>query len=122
MQRAQKSDLQKLRIIRKRADFLAMNKHGQKWVSRGVIVQVMPNETGDIRVGYTVSKKVDKSAVKRNRIKRRLRAAAADVLAFQAKDSHDYVLIGRPMTALRPYEDLAGDLAWCLKKLGVCKE
>ena len=118
MIKARSSDLKKLHILRKRADFVALNKGAVKWVARGVVVQALANDLGVVRVGYTVTKKTDKSAVKRNRIKRRLRAAAADVLPFEAEAGYDYVLIGRHQTALRPYADLVGDLRWCLEKLG----
>lgn len=105
--------------IKKRVDFLKIQSKGQKWVSHGLIVQTAPNEDGLKRIGFTVSKKVDKSAVKRNRIKRRLRAAAADVLPAGAAAGHDYILVGRPQTATRPYETLCNDLRWCLGKLGL---
>ena len=86
-----------------------------------MVVQALPNELGTIRIGYTVTKKTESSSVKRNRIKRRLRAAAAAVLSEGVAPGHDYVLIGRPMSATRPYETLCGDLRWCLEKLGCRK-
>lgn len=119
---ATKSQIQSLITLKKRADFVKMNAKAPKWVSKGVIVQVLPNDLAQKRVGYTVTKRTDKSAVKRNRIKRRLRAVAADVLPLYAQDSCDYVLIGRPLTATRPYEELLSDLKWCLRKLGHTKE
>ncbi len=103
--------------IKKRSDFLKIQSSGRKWVSHGLIIQTAPNVDGETRIGYTVSKKVDKSAVKRNRIKRRLRAVAAEVLPEFAKDAQDYILVGRPQTLTRPYETLCNDLRWCLKKL-----
>ena len=72
-----------------RADFLKIQNSGQKWVSQGLILQVMKNDQAHIRVGYTVSKKVHKSAVKRNRIKRRLRSVAADVLSEYGRSGVD---------------------------------
>ena len=121
MLKARLNDLKNLHILRKRSDFVALNKRATKWVARGVVVQALPNDLGIIRVGYTVTKKTDKLAVKRNRIKRRLRAAAADVLPLEAESGYDYVLIGRHQSALRPYESLVGDLRWCLEKLGRLK-
>lgn len=47
-----------------------------------------------IRVGYTCSKKVGNSVL-RNRAKRRLRAAARQVLPDLGHPGWDYVLIGR---------------------------
>lgn len=101
-----------------RSDFLSIQHKGKKWVSNGLILQARENDLGLVRIGFTVSKKVDKRAVVRNRIKRRLRAAAADVLSVSAKPGVDYILVGRIKTATRPYESLCNDLKWCLKKTG----
>ena len=86
-------------------------------MSHGLIIQTRPNEDGIMRIGYTVSKRTDKSAVKRNRIKRRLRAAAAEILPENAKDGQDYIFVGRPQTLTRPFETLKKDITWCLGKL-----
>ena len=115
---ASKAQQKTLARLKNRADFLKIQSKGQKWVSHGLIVQIMPNDLGHRRVGFTVSKKVSTSAVKRNRVKRRLRAVAADILPVHAKDSCDYILVGRPLTATRPYETLQNDLKWCLEKTG----
>jgi len=116
---ATKDQQSSLTQIKKRAEFLKIQSKGRKWVSHGLIVQTAPNETGLTRIGYTVSKRVDKSAVKRNRIKRRLRAVAADVLPTGAAEGQDYILVGRPQTLIRPYETLCNDLRWCLRKMGL---
>jgi len=116
---AKAQDIKDLVIITQRADFLKIQSKGRKWVSHGLILQVLAGEEGQKRLGFTVSKKVSKSAVKRNRIKRRLRAAAADVLPAFAASGHDYILVGRPETAIRPYASLCADLKWCLAKMGL---
>ena len=64
----------------------------------------------------TVSRKVG-NAVVRNRVKRRLRAAAEEVLPVCAKDHRDYVIIGRRNALNRPYSDLVNDLKTALKNL-----
>lgn len=116
-----------LKTLRSRSDFLSVRAacdgaQGQKWVSHGLIVQAAKADHDHIGVGYTVTKRTEKSAVKRNRIKRRLRAVAADILPTHAKTGCDYVLIGRPLTRLRPYDDLKNDLIWCLKKMGYARD
>lgn len=108
--------------IKKRTDFLKIQGKGKKWVSHGLVLQTMPNEEDNKRIGFTVTKKTDKSAVKRNRIKRRLRAVAADILPDHAKAGQDYILVGRPQTATRPYESLCKDLKWCLGKLDLLEK
>lgn len=119
---ASREQLQSLTTLTKRADFLRLNQRAKKWVSHGLVLQAMPNDLGIIRVGFTVTKKTFASAVKRNRIKRRLRAAAADILPVYAAQGYDYVLIGRQLSATRAYATLQEDLKWCLGKLECVRE
>ncbi len=101
----------------KRADFLAIQGEGQKWVSPALILQTKTSHTPGFRLGFTVSKRTSKSAVTRNRIKRRLRAAAAAVMPGFVLSGRDYVLVGRPAALEKSFDDLCRDLKWCLKRL-----
>jgi len=96
---------------------LRVQQSGRKWVSQSLILQVVENTGGKARFGLTVTKKVSGSAVVRNRIRRRLRALACQVLALQAKPGMDYVLVGRVETESRDFAVLEKDLLWCLKRL-----
>ena len=58
-------------------------------------------------------------AVKRNRARRRLRAAVAELLGTHAAPGHDYVLIARTETVQRPWPLLKGDLEHALRRLGL---
>lgn len=98
--------------LKKRRDFLAMNR-AAKWVTPGFILQYAPHEASTAQLGYTVSKKVG-NAVVRNRMKRRFRSLAADRLA---SESATMVLIGRPGAQDVPYQQLAKDLSWALKRV-----
>ena len=104
--KATKEQIKSLGRLKKRSDFLRVQGTGAKWVSKSLILQAGDNNDATIRFGLTVSKKTSASAVVRNRIKRRLRAAARDVLP------------GRTDTENRSYEDIKKDLAWCVRKLG----
>lgn len=108
-------------MLVKRSDFLCVQSKGQKWVSQSFVIQILKNDLDVIRIGYTVSKKIFKSAVKRNRVKRRLRAVAADVILTRAVSGYDYILVGRQQTLTRPYEELLSDAKWCLKKTNCLK-
>ena len=77
----------------------------------------MPNDVGAVRVGYTVTKKIG-NAVRRNRIKRRFRAAARMVVPEHAAPGRDYVLIARPGAEARPWPALVDDLTRALKHAG----
>lgn len=116
--KATKQDLQKLDRLKKRSDFLRLNDGADKWVSKGFILLTKANETDKSRFGVTVTKKLEKTAVGRNRMKRRLRALAADILPHNAASGRDYIFIARADAAARDYADLKKDLKWCLEKLG----
>ncbi|MEQ9606284.1 MAG: ribonuclease P protein component [Kiloniellaceae bacterium] len=73
-------------------------------------------EDAEVRVGFTVTRKVG-NAVERNRVKRRLRAAAAEVFPRVGRAGTDYVVIGRAATLKRPFDALRGDLEQAVAKL-----
>ncbi len=109
--------------LKRRAEFLRVAASRRKWAAPGLILQAAPavpqedqSSTAAIRVGFTCSKKVG-NAVARNRAKRRLRAAAREVIGLEAARSHDYVLIGRQETLRRPYALLLQDLRTALKRV-----
>ncbi|WP_240309569.1 ribonuclease P protein component [Sphingomonas ginsengisoli (ex An et al. 2013)] len=68
------------------------------------------------RVGYTVSKKVGNSVV-RNRMKRRLRALAREILPQAGIVGADHVLIGRPSGIERPFAQLREEFGRALAKV-----
>ncbi len=115
---ATQEELKHLDRLQKRSDFLAVGARNQKWVSKGFILLAAPNDLGVRRFGITATKKLEKTAVGRNRMKRRLRAVACDILPKYGKDGVDYVLIARGEAATRDYDDMKRDLIWCLGKLG----
>ena len=53
----------------------------------------------------------------RNRVKRRLRALAAELLPQCGRMGYDYVLIGRAETANRKYDALREDLKRALNRV-----
>jgi ribonuclease P protein component len=122
MKKATKETISQTPGLRKRAEFLRVQNGGMKWVSPGVILMAAPADGESVKFGLTVTKKLSKSAVVRNRIRRRLRAAAYDILPRKAKAGVDYVLIARPESETIPYEKLCSDLGWCLKRLECLKE
>jgi ribonuclease P protein component len=69
-----------------------------------------------MRLGITVTKKVG-GAVLRNRMKRRFRALAAQLLPESGFSGADHVLIGRAGGIERPFDELAADLRGALKRL-----
>ena len=104
--------------LRKRAEFLRVAGKGRRAPAPGLVLQVLARgDTGPARLGFTVTKKVG-NAVVRNRTKRRLRAAAHDVLAEAPAAGMDMVLIGRGETRSRRFALLVDDLRRTMAKLG----
>src|SRR3546814_9945613 len=75
-----------------------------------------PADEGGVRVGFPVTRKVG-NAVERNRAKRRLRAAAAEVFSRLGRAGTDYVVVGRIGTLSRPFAALLADLEQAVRKL-----
>ncbi len=73
------------------------------------------------RVGFTVTKRVG-NAVVRNRVRRRLRALAREVLVPGARAELDYVLIGRQEALTRAWATMADDLRRALRRLKADRE
>lgn len=77
-----------------------------------------PDRPAAIRVGFTVSRKVG-NAVVRNRVRRRLREIARQVIPAEARPGLDYVLIGRQAALTRDFAALRRELQEALKRLKV---
>ena len=103
-----------LRRLSKRAQFLNAAK-GQRAGKTGFSLQAIAVEAPEPGLGLTVTKKTGNSP-ERNRIKRRLRAAAraCDTL-FQPQ--HDYVLVGRRDALSLPFSRVVSDLSSAIAKV-----
>ena len=104
--------------LKRRAEFLKVARQGRKWAAPGLVLQAMSRDgdAPDMRAGFTVSRKVG-NAVARNRARRRLKAAAEQILPDWGKPGRDYVLIGRQGTLTRTFPDLVGDLKTALDRV-----
>jgi ribonuclease P protein component len=107
----------KIAPIRKRADFLACNK-ARRQPMPGFVLLLRERHDGDsaMRLGITVTKKIG-NAVVRNRMKRRFRALARELLPAQGVEGADHVLIGREGGIERDFALLAQELEKALRKI-----
>lgn len=110
-----------MRIARltQRRDFLAAAEHGRRFRSPVFTVQVNDAPRGaaeaGLRLGLTASRKVG-GAVERNRIRRRLRAAAKIALAGQLERPCDVVVVARPETLIADFRAMVADLSVALDR------
>ena len=105
--------------LKKRADFVACS--SAKRISSAAFVLQMrlapeladkildDNQPSSMRLGYTVSKK-NGNSVKRNRIRRRLKAAISLLDASIPATAADYVIVARPIAITTPFLVLQSEL------------
>ncbi len=114
---AGKLSLRKINTIRKRSDFLAAQAGRRAGATGFLLVRgALPNGLAEMRIGYTVTKKIG-SAVIRNRIRRRLREIARRALPVSGEAGFDYVVIARPAAATRSFPLLLDDMERALLRL-----
>jgi ribonuclease P protein component len=107
---------QRLTAIRKRSDFLAANR-GTRIPTPGFVLLVRKRVDGDsaMRVGFTVTKKIG-NAVVRNRMRRRFRELAREILPAKGVPGADHVMIGREGGIERDFGLLCDELGKALGK------
>lgn len=112
----------KLRRLKHRSDFLRIARSNEHHSTDGLVLQVgkQVEYGGDLRgslvgIGFTVSRKVG-NAVKRNRVRRRLKALAEEVFPNLAEPGCDYVIIGRKNAITRCYNNLRQDIRLALRR------
>jgi ribonuclease P protein component len=115
--RARPQEAERLATIKKRADFVAANS-GLRTTTPGFILLVRDRKDSDPvkRVGFTVTKKIG-GAVVRNRMKRRFRALARELVPAKGMAGADHVMIGRATGIERDFALLRSDLAGALDKV-----
>lgn len=103
--------------LTERKHYLAANA-GKRAPMPGFVLLVRSRDDADptMRIGITVSKKVG-NAVVRNRMKRRFRMLAREVLPDAGIAGADHVLIGRNGGIERPFADLRAELVKALARV-----
>ena len=103
--------------LTQRRDYLAANA-GRRAPMPGFVLLVRDRADGSpmMRIGITVSKKVG-NAVTRNRMKRRFRALAREIVPGKGLPGSDHVMIGRAKGIERDFASLRAELTGALEKL-----
>lgn len=125
--RAPHTHIRQISRLPHQAAFALLRASGKKWVTDSFVLQVIekvpskkprPEQYG---VCITVSKRAAKSAVTRNRMRRRLLAVARVIIPAHALENFDYNLSARSNAATRDMAQMEKDLLWALKKIEMTK-
>lgn len=107
--------------LKKKQDFLATQEvsrgGGLKSYGRGVLILARKRQSGPSRLGVTVTLKVDKRAVVRNRIKRCLREIFR-LLRPELQCQVDVVAIARSDAPSFTYSDFEREFRQAMQRLG----
>ena len=98
----------------RRADFVAANS-GLRVARPGFVLLTRANAGHGCRFGITVTKKIG-NAVVRNRMKRRLRVLARELLPAHGLGDTDHVIVGRQQGIERDFAALRSELRAALER------
>jgi ribonuclease P protein component len=102
--------------LTRRADFLSAAKGARIQTATFSLQARDRRDRSSPRVGFTVTKKTG-NAVERNRIRRRLRAAAGDVVPREGQAGFDYVIVARRQALSSPFDTMIAELERALSRL-----
>lgn len=103
------------RLVKKK-DFEMVFKNGKSVKSGFLAGRAMKNNLPASRFGFVVSKKISTKATVRNKVKRRLRDAAAEEIKKIGK-SLDVVMVALPGTEKKEFGEITAEVINFFKKL-----
>lgn len=107
--------------LRRPADFQRVRSQALRprgWSHPLLVLYAAPNELSATRIGITVGKRVAKSAVQRNRVRRRIREALRTRYA-QLQPSRDLVFIARPAALEASWPELQDAIHTVVARAGL---
>jgi len=103
-------------ILTRKKDFERIYAQGRRFFTSDYVICYLQNDSETDRFGFTVSKKIG-NAVRRNKVKRRLREVVRNSLVSGSGQSFDIILIARKGIENTPYKELLEAYRKFLKKL-----
>lgn len=113
------SRLGRARRLRKGPEFERVFREGVAIGGPFLLVRTVGNDTGHVRWGFAAGKKQFRKATDRNRMRRRLKAAAVEM---DIADGVDVVVMARLAAAEMTFEKLVRELQRQLGRAGVAVE
>lgn len=107
--------------LKKKKDFERILKQGKGFTEDFLFLKIIKNDFKVSRVGFIVSKKISKKAVRRNKIKRRLREIAYSYLD-KIQPGFDLVFLTKPGIEKRDFWELEQIVGKIFKKSKILKK
>ncbi|MCY3882202.1 MAG: ribonuclease P protein component [Chloroflexi bacterium] len=105
--------------LRRRADFEQVFASGRLVRGHSLALRVLERGQGPTRVGFAIGKRLDKRAIIRNRVRRRLREA---LRPLHLRDGFDVVVLGRRSALTANFGVLREDAEAVLRRVGLMAE
>lgn len=102
-------------------EFFAVQEKAVKLHCKHFLILIAKSSENNTRLGITVTKKIDKRAVKRNKIKRRVRAIFR-LNQHLFRENFDIIIIARKNAAEIEYKDTAREILGTLQFKGYLKK
>ena len=103
--------------LKRNKEFRYVYRNGKSVACRNLVLIYKKNNTGLLRVGFSVSKKIGNS-VKRNLIKRRLRSAF-DRYIPDINPDYNLIVIARQPILLSKFDEICSSVGYTLNKAGL---
>ena len=113
--------MKRIYSLKSRESYKFIFLNGKKFRGRGIIIFIVKNSSlDDIKIGIAINKKLG-NAVKRNWIKRRIRAVCTELI-IQMNRGFSIIIKPVPENGLMNFEELKSELVMLFKKGGVLNE
>lgn len=106
--------------LRKNSEFESIYKKGRYYPSKFLVLYILKKESNNLRCGFSVSKKVSKKAVERNKVKRRLMHIIAQE-SLSMKNNFDLVFTARVGIINLSFEEIRDLVITLIKKADLYK-
>lgn len=111
----------KYSTIKENRTFQRLYRKGKSYVSPVLVTYILKNKTNNLRIGITTGKKIGK-AVQRNRCRRIIRAAYAQLYPNIEKDKgYDLIFVARTKTVFSNSREIYNAMMVQFKKAGLIK-
>lgn len=101
--------------LKKREDFAIVFSKGAYAAGSGLGIKYLPNDSDSSRIGFPIGKKYSKKSVVRNRSRRVLRAASANLI-LEMKPGFDVIVLINPIYQNIEFEKTAAELKKIFRK------